>query len=124
MEKIKLEFTVQSNIIVSSSMFVLMTLDETGNKCIAKIVDAINGKQKEPTALPNRVLKAFTENTINKILAKDEIPNESGISVLDGYNYKIKLTKGDICKEYNADDANIESYPLLRYLASWCRHQM
>ena len=60
---------------------------------------------------------------INKILSKDEIPNESGMMVLDGNSYEIKISKGGICKEYDADDASIETYTLLRYLASWYRHQ-
>jgi hypothetical protein len=66
-------------------------------------------------------MTAFSENAINKILAKDEIPNESGIMVLDGYNYEITISKGEVTKEYEADDASIETYRLLRYLASWCR---
>ena len=78
--------------------------------------------EKQPT-LPKRVLDAFTENAINKILSKDEIPNESGMLVLDGNHYEIKITKGNLRKEYNADEVSIETYPLLRYLASWYRRQ-
>jgi hypothetical protein len=62
-------------------------------------------------------LEAFTENEINKILSKDEIPNESGMMVLDGYHYEITITKGDISKVYYADETNIQTYPLLRHLA-------
>ena len=43
--------------------------------------------------------------------------------VLDGNHYEITITKGKVKKEYYADDASIETYPLLRYLASWCRRQ-
>jgi len=74
------------------------------------------------TCLPKRILKAFTASAIDKILSKDEIPNESGWVVEDGHAYTIKITKGEITKEYNADDASIETYPLLRYLASWYKH--
>ena len=81
----------------------------------------LSEKQEELPALPKRVLDVFTENAINKILSKDEIPNESGMMVLDGNSYEIKISKGGICKEYDADDASIETYPLLRYLASWYR---
>ena len=71
--------------------------------------------------LPKRVMKAFTESAIDKILSKDEIPNESGMMVLDGYDYTIVISKGNITKEYYADDCSIETYPHLRYLASWYR---
>ena len=81
------------------------------------------GAQKELPPIPKRVLNAFTESAINKILEKDEIPNESGMMVLDGYSYDITITKGNVRKEYCANDVTIETYPLLRYLASWCRRR-
>ena len=128
MEKIKLAFDVTQRYELSDSMVVVLTLDETGKNCklkykypIFEIVDGLSENQDEKPLLPKRVLAAFTENTINKILSKDEIPNESGLSVLDGTSYEITITKGDICKKYYADDVSIETYPLLRYLASWCR---
>ena len=68
-------------------------------------------------------MKAFTEHAINKILSKDEIPNESGMMILDGNSYEIVIAKGSLRKQYDADDASIETYPLLRYLASWYRRQ-
>ncbi|GEM_PF-3406291 len=127
MEKIKLEFYANLCFNYQSNMVVVLTLDETGKNYTVKheftFTDELSENQKEKPSLPKRVLAAFTENAINKILSKDEIPNESGMSVLDGFSYKIKITKGNICKEYFADDANIETYPLLRYLASWCRRQ-
>jgi hypothetical protein len=88
-----------------------------------EIFNSLLGEQKELSPLPKRVLDAFTENAINKILSKDEIPNESGMMVLDGNSYDIVITKGSLRKEYWADEASIETYPLLRYLASWYRHQ-
>ena len=110
MEKIKLEFSAHHSLNCFDSVNVVMTLDETG-------------KNYTVPSLPKRVLDAFTENAINKILSKDEIPNESGKVVLDGNHYEIKITKGDVCKEYDADDLSIETYPLLRYLASWNRRR-
>jgi len=41
--------------------------------------------------------------------------------VLDGYSYYIIIRKGNLTKDYFADDSSIETYPLLRYLASWIR---
>ena len=88
-----------------------------------ELLDNIPENEGEMSELPKRVLTAFTENAINKILSKDEIPNESGMSVLDGYTYWITITKGDLTKDYYADDAIIETYPVLRYLARWFRKQ-
>ena len=123
MEKIEIKFSAQHCISILSSIVVVLKLDETGKSYTAEIANELSGNQEKLAPLPKRILTAFTENAINKILSKDEIPNDSGMAVLDGYSYEIKITKGDICKEYYADDANIETYPLLRYLASWCRRQ-
>ena len=140
MEKIRLKFSVTPSLFPGNGMVVVMTLDEKGksykvkkedfmekmNKVITRLgvpADEHPKNKKEMPPLPKRVLNAFTENTINKILSKDEIPNESGMMILDGNNYQIKISKGEVCKEYDADDASIETYPLLRYLASWCRRQ-
>jgi hypothetical protein len=122
MEKIKIKFSAQHSLIVSGSVVVDMTLDEKGKNYKVKCEDLM-GNQKEARPIPKRVLKAFTESAINKILSKDEIPNESGMMVLDGYSYDITITKGGIKKEYYANDVTIETYPLLRYLASWCRRR-
>ena len=109
---------------------VVMTLDETGKNYtvgyddrLAEIFNKLSEKLEELPPLPKRVLNAFTENAINKILSKDEIPNESGKVVLDGNHYEIKITKGKLRKQYDADDLSIETYPLLRYLASWNRRR-
>ena len=94
------------------------------NKELARLgvpANELPENKEELSPLPKRVLDAFTENAINMILSKDEIPNESGMVVLDGHHYEITITKGKEKKEYYADDASIETYPLLRYLASWCR---
>ena len=91
------------------------------NKELARLGGQANlqsENKEELPSLPKRVLDAFTEDAINKILSKDEIPNESGMWVLDGNHYEITITKGNLRKEYDADDASIETYPLLRYLAS------
>ena len=122
MEKIKLEFSTQNSLVVSDSVIVVMTLDEKGKNYKVKYEDLM-GNQKDLPPIPKRVLKAFTESAINKILEKDEIPNESGLMVLDGYSYDITITKGNVRKEYYANDVTIETYPLLRYLASWCRRR-
>ena len=122
MEKIKIKFSAQHSLIVSDSVVVVMTLDEKGKSYKVKCEDLM-GSKKELPPIPKRVLNAFTENAVNKILLKDEIPNESGFEVLDGYSYDITITKGGVKKEYYANDVTIETYPLLRYLASWCRRK-
>ena len=127
MEKIELEFSATPSLFPTNGIVVVLTLDEKGKSYKAKlgneIFNSLLGEQKELSPIPKRVLDAFTENAINKILSKDEIPNESGMVVLDGNSYEIKISKGGICKEYDADDASIDTYPLLRYLASWYRKQ-
>ena len=127
MEKIKLEFSATPSLFPTSGIVVVLTLDEKGKSYKAKlgneIFNSLLGEQKELSPIPKRVLDAFTENAINKILSKDEIPNESGMMILDGNSYDIIITKGNLRKEYWADDVTIETYPLLRYLASWYRHQ-
>ena len=122
MEKIKLKFSATPSLFPGNSMVVVLTLDEKGKSYKAKRENLLE-KQEVMSPFPKRVLKAFTENAINKILSKDEIPNESGFEVLDGNNYEITITKGGVRKEYDANDASIETYPLLRYLASWCRRR-
>lgn len=71
--------------------------------------------------LPKRIMKAFTEHAVEKIFAKDDIPNESGYIMCDGYSYNISISINGTTKEYQADDASIETYSLLRYLASFYR---
>lgn len=122
MEKITVEFSASPSLSPSEGVVVVLTLDDKGKSYNVKHEKIISlEEQKELRPLPKRVLKAFTEAAINKILLKDEIPNESGMAVLDGFSYHIRITKGGLCKEYLADDASIETYPLLKYLASWCR---
>ena len=128
MEKIRLKFSVTPSLFPGNGMVVIMTLDEKGKSYKVKKEDfmekygmGLSEKKKELPPLPKRVLNAFTESAINKILSKDEIPNESGMEVLDGNHYEITITKGGKRKEYFANDVEIETYPLLRYLASWCR---
>lgn len=124
MEKIKLKFSATPSLFPGNGVVVVLTLDEKGKSYKAKRnTIALFGEQEELPPLPNRVLDAFTENVINMIMSKDEIPNESGMVVLDGHHYEITITKGKEKKEYYADDASIETYPLLRYLASWCRRK-
>lgn len=122
MEKIQIKFSVTPSLFPTNSIVVVMTLDEKGKSYKAKHENFLK-KQEELPPLPKRVLNAFTENAINKILSKDEIPNESGMMILDGNSYEITITKGGVRKEYYANDVEIETYPLLRYLASWCRRQ-
>ena len=138
MEKIKFKFSVTPSLFPGNGMVVVLTLDEKGksykvkkedfmeklNKELTRLgvpADELPENKKKQPPLPKRVLNAFTKNAIDKILSKDEIPNESGFEVLDGHHYEITITKGDVKKEYYANDASIETYPLLRYLASWCR---
>ena len=130
MEKIKLKFSVNPSLFSLNGMVVVLTLDEKGKSytakrenSLSKYYDTPSKNQEELPPLPKRVLNAFTERAINKILSKDEIPNESGMEVLDGCSYEITITKGGKRKKYDADDVTIETYPLLRYLASWCKRQ-
>ena len=128
MEEIKLKFSITPSLFPANGMVVVLTLDEKGKGYTAKydnslggLDNSLSGQKKEFPPVPKRVLDAFTENAIDRILSKDEIPNESGMMVLDGNSYEITITKGKVRKVYDADDASIETYPLLRYLASWCR---
>ncbi len=123
MEKIELKYSATPSLFPLNGVVVTMTLDEKGKSYKATFENIFLGEQEELPPLPKRVLDAFTENAIDKILSKDEIPNESGMVVLDGHHYEIAITKGKEKKEYYADDASIETYPLLRYLASWCRRK-
>ena len=123
MEKVRLKFSATPSLFPGNRLVVVLTLDEKGKSYKVKLGNDFIGEQKELAPLPKRVLDAFTENAINKILSKDEIPNESGMMVLDGNHYEITITKGDLRKEYYADDVSIETYPLLRYLASWYKGQ-
>ena len=129
MDKIKLKFSATPVLFPANRLVVVLTLDEKGKSYKAKKEDNVFKSllgvevQNELSPLPKRVLDAFTENAINNILSKDEIPNESGMMVLDGNHYEIKISKGNLRKEYRADDVSIETYPLLRYLASWYRKQ-
>ena len=128
MEKITLKFSITPSLFPANGMVVVLTLDEKGkgytvksDNPLGEFAKEISGKQEDLPPIPKRVLDAFTENAIDRILSKDEIPNESGMMVLDGYHYEITITKGDISKVYYANDANIQTYPLLRHLADWCR---
>ena len=130
MEKIQLKFSATPRLFPANSMVVVLSLDEKVKSYTAKydnplgeFANSLSANKKDLPPLPKRVLDAFTEGAINKILSKDEIPNESGMMVLDGNSYEITITKGDLRKVYDADDASIETYPLLRYLANWCRRR-
>lgn len=133
MEKIKLEFSATPSLFPGNGVKVVLTLDEKGKSYkikkkdsladLKKLMGVLEEKQEELPVLPKRVLDAFTEGAINNILSKDEIPNESGMMVLDGNHYDIVITKGNVRKKYYADEASIETYPLLRYLASWYRRK-
>ncbi len=130
MENVKLEFSATPSLFPTNGIVVVLTLDEKGKSYTAKydnplgeLAKEISDKREELPPLPKRVLDAFTESAIDTILLKDEIPNESGMMVLDGNHYEITIIKGDMRKEYSADDASIETYPLLRCLASWCRRK-
>ena len=123
MEKIKLKFIATPSLYPTFSRVVILTMDEKGKSYKAKMENEFLGEKKELPPLPKRVLNAFTESAINKILSKDEIPNESDFVVLDGNHYEITITKGGVRKRYDANDDSIETYPLLRYLARWCRRK-
>ena len=120
MEKIKLKFSATPSLFPANSVVVVLTLDESGKSYKVEREDVIFETPDKLPQIPKRVLDAFTENAVNKILSIDEIPNETGMMVLDGCSYDIKITKGKVKKEYYADNISIETYPLLRYLAKWC----
>ena len=124
MDKIELKFSATPSMCPLNGVVVVLILDENGKYYKAKLENELLGEHIKLSPLPKRVLDAFTESAINKILSKDEIPNESGMMVLDGNSYEITINKGGITKEYNADDVSIETYPLLRYLASWYRKKL
>lgn len=129
MEKITLIFSARHCFdFCLNPLAVILTLDENGKNCSldfqnpnTEMETLIEDEEGEPLILPKRVMNAFTERVINKILVEDEIPNKSGMMVLDGFTYEITISKGNLTKEYYANDANIETYPVLRYLASWYR---
>ena len=138
MEKIRLKFSATPSLFPGNGLVVVLTLDEKGksykvkkedlmvkfNKELARLgvlANELPENKEELSPLPKRVLDAFTENAIDRILSKDEITNESDYVVLDGNHYEITITKGNVRKVYDANDVSIETYPLLRYLASWCR---
>ena len=133
MEQITLRFSGMPSLqAILSLSEVVLKMDENGKYATMEIDDYDNLpedikekiEKSSPVELPKRVMKAFTEPAIDKILSKDEIPNESGMMVLDGNDYTIVISKGNLTKEYYADDCTIETYPLLRYLASWYRREM
>ena len=130
MEQITLRFSGMPSLqVILSLSEVVLKMDENGKYATMEIDDYDNLpedikekiEKSRPVELPKRVMKAFTEPAIDKILSKDEIPNVSGMMVLDGNDYTIVISKGNLTKEYYADDCTIETYPLLRYLASWYR---
>ena len=132
MEKITLKLSGSGIIVHFPEYTVVLTMDETGKKSFLEVPDDENLSEIIPdynggpmnVELPKRVMKAFTERAIDRILSKDEMPSDSGWIVLDGNSYTIVITKGDLTKEYDANDCSIETYPLLRYLASWYQREM
>ena len=132
MEKITLKFSGSGIIVHFPEYTVVLTMDETGKHSFLEVPDDENLSEIIPdydggpmiVELPKRVMKAFTERAIDRILSKDEISADLDMIVLDGNSYTIVITKGDLTKEYDANDCSIETYPLLRYLASWYRREM
>lgn len=121
MEKIILKFSASCSLSTESAD-VTMTMDENGKHYSAKKGHRfvlLNEFPESELTLPKRVLRAFTGHAIDRILAADTIPENPGVCVLDGSSYDVTITKGNVTKEYTANDANIGYYPLLRYLASW-----
>lgn len=122
MERIEIKFTACSCLLAIDTIVVKMTLNDSGkNYSVDKVCEY--SEEGNHYILPKRVLSAFNERAINRILSNEEIPNEEGVAVLDGQKYELIISKGNIHRIYHADDASIGTYPLLRYLASWCRKQ-
>ena len=123
MEKIVVKFSACSSCLPSTkSVDVTLTMDENGKHYSVEKgwhFPLPDGLPESEQTLPKRVLRAFTGHAIDRILAADTIPENPGVCVLDGNSYDITITKGNVTKEYTADDTNIGYYPLLRYLASW-----
>lgn len=134
MEKIKLSFVGTSVLdrLICPTYKVVLTMDDQGKRASLEIDEDSycpeDIKQEfgesRPVELPKRVMKAFTAHAIDNILSKDEIPEDLGCVTLDGNSYTIVITKGNLTKEYDADDVTVDMYPLLRYLASWYRREM
>ena len=133
MEQITLRFSgMPSFQVLFPEYEVVLKMDENGKYATMEIDDNdyfpedIKEKieKSRPVELPKRVMKAFTERVIDKILSMDELPDADNAFVLDGNSYTIIITKGDLTKVYDANDCTIETYPLLRYLASWYRREM
>lgn len=134
MESIRIEFSGHPRFMPSFGIpTVILTLDENGkhfeidrSECIRFDIE-LNKKFQEKLGciqpvtpnIPKRILKAFTASAVSKILEKDEIPSNPEIAILDGGSYDIVITKGSCRKEYHCGDDSIDTYPLLRYLASW-----
>lgn len=128
MEKITLKFSARHCLKPLFCLVVLLELDDNGkqysikNESRFELEGTIPEFEGNPE-LPKQILESFTESAIHEILSKDEIPNKLGTAILDGPSYEITISQGNTCKKYHADDANIDTYPLLRHLASWFRKQ-
>ena len=86
MKKIQLKFSITPSLFPANGMVVVLTLDEKGkgytvksDNPLGELANCLSEKKKELPPIPKRVLDAFTENAIDRILLKDEIPNESGM---------------------------------------------
>lgn len=129
MEKITLRFSSNHSLNNLYSLVVCLILNEKEKQYSIEYVHHFTRREGSPgeeearkLVLPKRVLKAFTERAVDRILSKDEIPNLTNTRVLDGFNYEITITKGDVKKQYYANDVEIKTYPLLDYLATWSKN--
>lgn len=121
---ITLKFHYNYGLGVVMTQDLILTLDETGKHCSLEAEYDLDIPEDLPIdeIVPKRIMRAFTAPAVLKIFAKDEIPNETeNVIALDGDSYDITITVGTETKEYHADDFSVETYPLLRYIASWYR---
>ncbi len=122
MDKIKIRFSGECMNPDSFNPIVVLTLDDSGKNVSFEQPEfffIFSEKSLKGLELPQKIMDEFTQSAISEILSKDEIPNESGDIILDGYTYNIEITCGDVKKEYYANDVEILTYPFLRDLASW-----
>ena len=100
MGKITLRFSSNHSLNNLYSLVVCLILNEKEKQYTIEYVHHFTRREGSPgeeeagkLVLPKEVLDAFTEEAVNRILSKDEIPNLTNTLVLDGFNYEITITE-------------------------------
>lgn len=128
MDNIVLKFSAKVLSNPLSEVNLVLKKDESGKSYTVEYKDphfasfaSDEQSEKKQAELMNLIMSTFTENEIDEILSMDVIPRDPEVFIFDGYRYEISITKGNITKNYFADDENICSVPLFGCLAVWCR---